>query len=123
MLSLLSILGGMTAIFGVMFLIALFVQWVRTRQSWSTKISYNEFKVCYGLDPYKWTLKDGYAEFCYKGNCHYVRFSFFDYIRYELFSMHLDREAEKKKQLEKRKELREVFDEVDRNKEMSQKDA
>lgn len=120
---LLSILGGMIAIFGVMFLIALIVQWVGTRQSWSTKISYNEFKVRYGLDPRKWTLKDGYAEFCYKGNCHYVRFSFFDYIRYELFSMCLDREAEKKSQLEKRKQLRQVFDEVDRNKEMSQKDA
>jgi hypothetical protein len=120
---LLSILGGMIAIFGVIFLIALFVQWFETRQTWSTKIPYREFKVRYGLDPYKWTLKDGYAEFCYKGHCYYVRFGFFDYIRYELFSIHLDKEAEKKKQLEKRKQLDEVFNEVDRDKELSKKDA
>lgn len=120
---LLSILGGMVAIFGVMFLIALIVQWVETRQSWSTKISYNEFKVRYGLDPHKWTLQDGYAEFRYKGHSHYVRFGFFDYIRYELFSIRLDQEAEKKKQLDKRKELNEVFHEVDQDKELSKKDA
>ena len=120
---LLSILGGMIALFGVIVLIALVAQWFDTQQTWSTKIPYNEFKVRYGLDPYKWTLKDGYAEFCYKGHSHYVRFGFFDYIRYELFSIHLDKEAEKKKQLKKRKELEEVFNEVDRDKELSKNDA
>ena len=98
-------------------IIACFVEWLGTHHSWTTRIPYHEFKIRYGLDPKKWTLNDGYAEFRQKSGSHYIRFSFFDYLRYEAFLYSLDHERSKAREAELRKELEKAFLESDNTEE------
>ena len=113
----LCIIGGVLAIFGIIALIALFNEWLGTRRPSSVKMSYYDFKVRYGLDPRYWILEDGYAEFCYDGEVHSIRFGFLDYLRYEIFVTKQDHKIEAKKELESSEKLAQAFYQFDHDKE------
>jgi len=119
----LMVILGMIGIILVLCFIALIINWISTVQSYSTKMSYNEFKVRYGLDPRYWILQDGYAEFHFQNKDHYIRFGFLDYLKYELFALQVDRRAEKKRQINRRKKLNETFKEFDEFKERTSEDV
>ena len=119
----LMVILGMIGIILVLCFIALIINWISTVQSYSTKMSYNEFKVRYGLDPRYWTLRDGYVEFSFKNKEHCIRFGFLDYLRYELFASQIGRREEKKRQINRRKKLNETFKEFDEFKERTRDDV
>ena len=113
----LCVIAGVLAIFGVLALIAWFIEWLGTRRPNRVKMSYYDFKVRYGLDPSYWILEDGYAEFCYNHEVYSVRFGFLDYIRYEIFTVKRDHKLDEKRQLKCSEELTEAFRQFDREKE------
>ena len=94
--------------------VVLLTKWLSCKSFWTSRIKFKQWLDLYYLNPEEWRLEDTPNRYIYRsrrtyesGYWAYVHFSFFDYLRYQLWK----RGAERRKNNSKRdKRLKDVLE-------------